>query len=152
MPNCSIKKVARGTEFQSEPRRVCPCQVAFSRGTMVLVAGDLCSLFLQGKPLVRRSVPSAAHTGIKDKPAFPGILLPRRSTGMKEPVFPPPGKRSYTKESPETRLWGNWYATRIYLASIRGLSQVPLSLTYFQFRTSTLEAAGLGLIILRAQS
>lgn len=136
---------------------------------MVLVAGDLCSLFLQGKPLVHRSVPSAAHTGLKDKPAFPGILLPRRSTGMKEPVFPPPGKRSYTKESPQTRevqsglvggeseqhpvgLWGNWYATRIYLASIRGLSQVPLSLTYLQFRTSTLEAAGLGLIILRAQS
>lgn len=110
MPNCSIKKAARGTEPQSEPRRVCPCQVPFPRGTMVLVAGDLCSLFLQGKPLARRSVPSATHTGIKDKPAFPGILLPRRSTGMKEPVFPPPGKRSYTKESPETRAvqsgWG----------------------------------------------
>lgn len=105
MPNCSIKKAARGTEPQSEPRRVCRCQVPFPRGTMVLVAGDLRSLFLGGggEPLVRRSVPSATHTGIKDKPAFPGILLPRRSTGMKEPVFPPPGKRSYTKESPETR-------------------------------------------------
>lgn len=83
---------------------------------------------------------------------------------MKEPIFPPPGKRSYTKEPPRNgevqngepaaSRWvvgGNWYATRIYLASIRGLSQVPHPLTYLQFRTSMIKAAGLGLIILRAQ-
>lgn len=98
MPNCSIK-AARGTEPQNESRMACQCRVPFPWGTMVLVAGDLCSLFLQGKPLVWRSVPSATQTGIKDKPAFPGIVLPRRSTDMEEPVFPPPGKRSYTKES-----------------------------------------------------
>lgn len=64
MPNCSIK-AARGTEPQNESRMACQCQVPFPWGTMVLVAGDLCSLFLQGKPLVWRSVASATQTGIK---------------------------------------------------------------------------------------